>query len=361
MSDPRPSVYRVSERLDPRLILQGSRRLWAYYRDIPTDAGAVGAAWEITNACDARCGFCGTHELRKRLGERDRAQVIRIADGLGRAGLSYVNLTGGEPLVSKHVIPIMDRLRAYGVRVMMNTNGSRLAELASELAPRLSIVTISLDSLHAEEHDRVRVKPGLTRLIEQGIEALRRQPGGDKVVVRIRSIVAPWNFRELVAFADAWRGRVDEVCFQPLQDGGADDIHRGEADGPGFAPELEAEFRAVIAELIARYPEYDAFYYRSMADFLFAPERIKNAFHCVLPALFFRVMSNGDVVLCSDARAVTGNLLTQEVNEVFEHPAFQALRSQSRRRCRSCLCWIQPLRMNEMVPTWLPRLIPAAR
>ena len=79
-----------------------------------------------------------------------------------------------------------------------------------------------------------------------------------------------------------------------------------------FDPSLEAEFREVIGQLIARYPEYDTFYYRRMADFLYQPERVRNDFHCILPSLLFRCLSNGDVVLCSEANVVTGNLLDRK-------------------------------------------------
>ena len=351
----RPAFYTPSQHVDPRLILRGARRLWAYYRDVPSPEGALAAVWEVTNTCDAGCSFCGTHELRRRFGERTREELIRIADALARSGARYINLSGGEPLVARHIFDAMDHLLANNVRLMLNTNGSRVAELADELVDRVSVMTISYDHIDPSEHDRIRRKAGLSKLIEQGIDAIKAHPRGEKVSLRIRSVVSPKNFRQMLRFAEAMHQRVDEVCFQPIQDGGPDDIHRGTS---GFPPELEGEFRATINSLITRYPEYDTFYYRRMPDFIFRPEKVRNDFHCLIPTLIFRCLSNGNVVLCSDGTRVVGNLLEQEVREVFNHPAFEALRSKSRRQCRTCLCWIQPLKLNAMVPGWVPRLIP---
>jgi MoaA/NifB/PqqE/SkfB family radical SAM enzyme len=350
-----PAFYSPSHYVEPRLLWHGARRLWAYYRDTPTNEAALGAVWEITNACDADCSFCGTHALRKRFGERTRDEVIRIAAALARSGARYVNVSGGEPLMAKHVFTAMDRLREDNVRLTLNTNGSRVAELVDELVGRISVITISLDSIDAAEHDRIRRKEGLTALIHRGIDAIRAHPQGDSVSVRLRSVISPDNFRQIVPFVEAMRDRVDEVCFQPMQDGGPDDIHRGI---DAFTPELEAPFRATIDELIHRFPEFDTFYCRRMADFLFHPDRVRNDFHCLIPTLLFRCLSNGDVVLCSNGTTVVGNLLSEEVKDVFNRPAFAALRSASRRQCRTCLCWVQPLKLNAMVPSWVPQLIP---
>ena len=351
----RPVFYTPSQHVDPQLLWRGAKRLWAYYRDVPTDEAAIAAVWEITNTCDAGCAFCGTHELRRRFGERNRDEVRRIADALGRSGARYVNLSGGEPLVSRHIFDAMDTLLDHDVTLMLNTNGSRVAELVDELVSRVSVMTISLDSLHPEEHDKVRRKPGLSQLIDKGIDAVKKHPRGEGLSLRVRSVVSPDNFREMLPFVDAMRGRVDEVCFQPIQDGGPDDIHRANTS---FPAELEDEFRATIDTLITRYPEFDTFYYRRMPDFIFRPERVRNDFHCLIPTLIFRCLSNGNVVLCSDGAEVVGNLLEEDAGEVFNRPAFEALRSKSRRQCRTCLCWIQPLKLNAMMPGWVPRLIP---
>ncbi|MDP6942584.1 MAG: radical SAM protein, partial [Myxococcota bacterium] len=191
----RHALYSATQHIDGRLAARSARLLWAYYRDVPSTSPALSGVWEITNACDADCSFCGTHPLRKRFGERTRDEILRIADALVRAGLSHVNISGGEPLVAKHIFVAMDRLLEGGVKLLLNSNGSCVAELADELVDRVSVLTISLDSMTPEVHDRIRRKEGLTALIFKGIDTLAAHPRGDRVSVRVRSVITPENFR----------------------------------------------------------------------------------------------------------------------------------------------------------------------
>ena len=98
-------------------------------------------------ACDLRCSYCDTAyafaEGTKRSLEEIRAEVQRLAkpfDGVrsaesgarsggGRAGagtgrLPLVELTGGEPLLQKNSLPLMQGLCDEGFTVLLETSGA---------------------------------------------------------------------------------------------------------------------------------------------------------------------------------------------------------------------------------------------
>ncbi len=71
--------------------------------------------------CNLRCVWCDTeyafHEGRSMSVDEVMAEVQRI-------GCRLVELTGGEPLLQKEAVPLMQRLLAEGYRVMLETGGS---------------------------------------------------------------------------------------------------------------------------------------------------------------------------------------------------------------------------------------------
>src|SRR5512138_196288 len=82
----------------------------------------------LTDRCNFRCRYCyppnGVVELRARLLDLDEfTRVARIGVGLG---VRRIKLTGGEPLLSPHVVTLAGRLAAMpGVEdLSLTTNGS---------------------------------------------------------------------------------------------------------------------------------------------------------------------------------------------------------------------------------------------
>lgn len=97
-------------------------------------------------------------------------RVVRTAVGLG---VRKVRLTGGEPLVRKNVIGLVDRLSRIReiYDLPMTTNGVLLSEMAHDLkAAGLSRVTVSLDTLKAARFSTIAGRPELHRVM-MGINA----------------------------------------------------------------------------------------------------------------------------------------------------------------------------------------------
>ncbi len=71
--------------------------------------------------CNLRCSYCDTtyaYHGGRELSEEDIISEVR------RAGISLVEITGGEPLLQKEVFHLIKRLLEEGYKVLIETNGS---------------------------------------------------------------------------------------------------------------------------------------------------------------------------------------------------------------------------------------------
>lgn len=111
----------------------------------------------LTDRCNFRCIYCMpkegvqqmSHEQILRIEEIE--QIVRVAT---RIGIRSVRLTGGEPLVRKGVVDLVESLSNMpGIEnISMTTNGVLLPRMASDLKRAgLSRVNISLDTLDPEQ------------------------------------------------------------------------------------------------------------------------------------------------------------------------------------------------------------------
>jgi 7-carboxy-7-deazaguanine synthase len=72
--------------------------------------------------CNLRCTWCDT-EYAFYGGEK--MTVDQVLERVRGYGVRLVEITGGEPLLQKEAIPLMERLLAEGYEVMLETSGER--------------------------------------------------------------------------------------------------------------------------------------------------------------------------------------------------------------------------------------------
>jgi 7-carboxy-7-deazaguanine synthase len=71
-------------------------------------------------ACDLRCSWCDTPYA---FYEGSKATVEEVVERIQAYGCPLVEVTGGEPLLQEDVYPLMDRLLALGLTVLLETGG----------------------------------------------------------------------------------------------------------------------------------------------------------------------------------------------------------------------------------------------
>ncbi len=131
----------------------------------------------ITDRCDLRCRYCMAEEMTF----LPRAQILTleeiatIARAFVELGVEKIRVTGGEPLVRRGALELLEELGRLPLKeLVLTTNGMRLAQCAGRLV-RAGVrrVNVSLDSLRPERFRHITRFGDLDRVLA-GIEAARR-------------------------------------------------------------------------------------------------------------------------------------------------------------------------------------------
>ncbi len=111
----------------------------------------------VIDRCNFRCPYCMPaehygehHAFLPRSHWLTAGEIRRVASLFVQLGVTKIRLTGGEPLLRRDIVEIVESLASLeGVEdLALTTNGTRLAERAAELkAAGLKRLTVSLDSL----------------------------------------------------------------------------------------------------------------------------------------------------------------------------------------------------------------------
>ena len=85
--------------------------------------------WSLTGHCNYRCRHCYMRAPHQILPQPSLEKCLEIADEIADCGVTYVSLTGGEPLIRSDFLDIIDRILERDMRVdMIMTNGSLVDE-----------------------------------------------------------------------------------------------------------------------------------------------------------------------------------------------------------------------------------------
>ncbi len=127
----------------------------------------------LTDRCDLACIYCRPDKRDGYLEDRLEIDAWKtMAEGLVRAGVRRVRLTGGEPLLHPAIVEVVAFLGGLGLEdLALTTNATRLARYATELrAAGLARVNISLDTLDADRFHRM-TRGGRLDVVMRGIDA----------------------------------------------------------------------------------------------------------------------------------------------------------------------------------------------
>jgi len=131
----------------------------------------------VTDRCNLRCSYCMPQAGIKLLRHEDILSLEEIYDLVKIAaeefGFTKVRLTGGEPLLRKDIMALVNRLGAIKAIAdyTLTTNGILLTQYARELkAAGIKRINISLDTLDQGRYARLTCGGTIARVLD-GIEA----------------------------------------------------------------------------------------------------------------------------------------------------------------------------------------------
>jgi cyclic pyranopterin phosphate synthase len=123
----------------------------------------------VTDRCNLRCRYCMPETGVKLLDHSDILSFEEIVEAVRvcvSMGINKIRITGGEPLVRKHIVNLVRMIAAVpGVSdLSMTTNGMLLEEYAIPLADAgLDRINISLDTINPAKFLEITGTNGLEK------------------------------------------------------------------------------------------------------------------------------------------------------------------------------------------------------
>jgi cyclic pyranopterin phosphate synthase len=143
----------------------------------------------VTDRCDFRCVYC----MPESMGFLPRAELLtleeleRLCKTFIRKGVERIRLTGGEPLVRRNILRLIERMGAELGRglheLTMTTNGSQLSRFARELREAgMRRINVSLDTRDMIRFQSITRRGDLMKVLG-GIDAA--QEAGLKIKINM--------------------------------------------------------------------------------------------------------------------------------------------------------------------------------
>ena len=178
----------------------------------------------VTDRCDLRCAYCMPERMKflprsEILGLDELDELASVFVGMG---IRKLRLTGGEPLVRKGFVDLVESLSRHlgeGLdELVITTNGTRLAEHSAALARHgVRRINVSIDSLDPETYARITRGGDVARAIA-GVEAALA--AGIAVKINVVALKQD-NLEETVTLAEWAHARGAAISFievMPLGD-----------------------------------------------------------------------------------------------------------------------------------------------
>src|SRR5947207_1290886 len=135
----------------------------------------------VTDRCDFRCVYCMAEDMTF-LPKKDLLtleELERVCEAFIGRGVRKIRLTGGEPLVRRNVMSLIEALGRHVKsnaldELTLTTNGSQLARFASALHDHgVRRINVSVDTLNVQKF-RTITRWGDLKKVKEGIAVAQK-------------------------------------------------------------------------------------------------------------------------------------------------------------------------------------------
>lgn len=132
----------------------------------------------LTNRCNVNCLYCHHDGMVKSKDEMTADELYTICKIAKKIGVRKIRLSGGEPLLKKDIVEIVEKIASLDFKdISMTTNGILLGKYAQDLKDAgLDRVNVSLDTLNRETFEFITkkdyledAKNGILKAVEVGL------------------------------------------------------------------------------------------------------------------------------------------------------------------------------------------------
>ncbi|MFS0643374.1 GTP 3',8-cyclase MoaA [Siminovitchia sp. 179-K 8D1 HS] len=181
----------------------------------------------VTDRCNFRCQYCMPADIfGPDFAFLPKAEILsfeeieRLAIVFSKLGVRKLRITGGEPLLRKHIASLISRLtKIEGIDdIGLTTNGVLLAKEADNLKKAgLKRVNVSLDALNDDIFKKINGRGAGSKVVLNGIEAAIRAGLGVKVNMVVQKEV---NETEIISMAEHFKNMGVTLRFIEFMDVG---------------------------------------------------------------------------------------------------------------------------------------------
>ena len=119
---------------------------------------------KVTNRCNLRCSYCYANAGEGEEAEITVDEIRDILEELQEKNFEKIIITGGDPLMRKDILEILEVCKKYG-KVQLLTNGTIREEIFEKIIGLVDAIQISIDSYEETFHDKNRGKGSFQKAI----------------------------------------------------------------------------------------------------------------------------------------------------------------------------------------------------
>jgi len=108
--------------------------------------------WRITSKCNRKCSFC----FRPESTDLDTKSVFKIIDKLVKGGVKGIGITGGEPLLRKDILRILEYIHSKNLKICLATNADFYNKYHKQINEYVDAIGIPIEGPTEKIHDAIR-------------------------------------------------------------------------------------------------------------------------------------------------------------------------------------------------------------
>lgn len=173
----------------------------------------------VTDRCNLRCQYCMPEAGIEKIEHSEilsLEEIDEIVSSFVALGVNKVRITGGEPLVRKGIVTLVEKIKAHSEikDLSLTTNGILLKDMAADLkAAGINRINISLDSLDPDKYAAMTRGGALKKVLEGIDEAIK--VGMNPIKINV-VLIDGFNIEEVDAFVNLTKLKGIHVRFIEL-------------------------------------------------------------------------------------------------------------------------------------------------
>ena len=277
------------------------------------------AQWEITYRCNLKCIFCNVYKDKTYdTSELSTPESLRLLDELKKAGILFINFTGGEPFLKKDFVEILRHAKKLGFFVTMNENGLLLKQHAPLIRNYVDSIHVSLDSHRPQEYEMLRGAENTFSKVLEGIQAAKEQG----IHVAVNMTITKKNFDQMEEFCVFAKDLAVDVFLTIVS------VIPTEFSDTSQSEDIKVDFKQYaqrVRELKRKYP----FIKTSNSYLRFVEQGGFNNYRCLAMTTTINIKPNGAIVLpcgyfpkfkfLGDIHSLKNLSSVQEARKIFQY------------------------------------------